>query len=491
MAIRLDTRVTRARFLAVAGSVAGVLALPIAPAGADVVPAPDQVDRYVSRPGFSPPIVQIRTALPSAAPGYVFLAPSTGPSQLGPLIVEPTGEPVWFRPLPLAGGLAANNFRVQEYRGEPVLTWWEGIYANGYGQGTYRLLDSSYAEIATFSAGNGLAGDLHEFLITPNDTALISAYNSVPTDLSPYGGPVQGRLLEGVVQEIDIESGAVLFEWHSGDHVAISESYLPQTAGLWDYFHLNSVDVADDGNLIVSARHTSAVYKLDRSSGDVLWRLGGMRSDFTMGEGTHFAFQHDARDHGNGVLSIFDDGAYSLESAIEPASRAIVLHLDTVAMAAELARADVSPGGVVSFAEGNAQVLGDGGMFVGWGTTPEVSEFAADGTLRFDAVISGGGTSYRAFRAPWRAAPTGPPNVAVRLNHDGSTQLYVSWNGATETSYWQIHGGRTKSTLQPVRTVARTGFETSIRLERSYPFLAAVALGERRTTLASSHVIRT
>jgi Arylsulfotransferase (ASST) len=488
-----DTRLSRGRFLAAAGAFVGALALPISRATA-AAPAPaapaNAVFDFVSRPGFAPPVIEVKTALPSAAPGYVLLAPATGPSQFGPLIVDETGEPIWFRPLPIYGGLVAQNFRVQEYLGKPVLTWWEGRYANGFGEGTYYVFDTAYKEVAQVSAGNGLAGDLHEFLVTPNNTALISAYNSVPTDLSAYGGPVQGQLLEGVVQEIDIASGAVLFEWHSSDHVAISESYLPQTAGLWDYFHLNSIDETDDGNILISARHTSTVYKLDRSSGDILWRLGGMNSDFAMGDGTRFAYQHDARDHGNGVVTIFDDGAFNPVSAIEPASRAITLQLDTNAMTAELTRADVNPSGVVSFAEGNAQVLDDGGMFVGWGTNPEISEFAADGTLRFDAVLAGGGTSYRAFRAPWSGTPSGPPNLTARPNADGSTQLFVSWNGATDLSDWQIHGGETRGTLRPLLTTTRTGFETSIRIEKTYPFLAAVALDAKRRTLASSRVVK-
>lgn len=492
MTAGLDSRISRARFLAAAGSFVGAVALPVSRAtAADVAPSSDPVRTFVSRPDFAPPVVEVRTALPSTAPGYILFAPSTGSSQLGPLIVDGTGEPVWFRPLPMVGGLSVHNFRAQEYRGEPVLTWWEGTYANGFGSGTCHIVDAGYREIAQVSAGNGLGCDLHEFLITANDSALISAYNAVPTDLSAYGGPVQGQLLEGVVQEVDIATGAVLFEWHSADHVPISESYLQEEAGLWDYFHLNSIDIADDGNVLVSARHTSTVYKVDRSSGDILWRLGGMKSDFAVGEGARFAYQHDARDHGNGVISIFDDGAYSPQSAIEPASRGILLQLDTSAMTAELTRADANPSGIISFAEGNAQLLDDGGMFVGWGTVPQMSEFAADGTLRFDAVLPGGGTSYRTYRAPWTGAPAGPPNIAARPNGDGSTQLYVSWNGATEASHWQVHGGETKATLRPLQTVARTGFETSIRLERSYPFLAVVALDAKSRTLASSRVIRT
>ena len=149
-----------------------------------------------------------------------------------------------------------------------MLTWWEGEYADGYGQGEYVVLDSSYAEVARFGAGNGYAGDLHEFTITPDGTALISIFNNVAADLSSFGGPAAGTLLECVVQEIHIESGAVLFEWHSAEHVGVDESYLPVAAGLWDYFHLNSIDPLDDGNLLISARHTSTIYKLDKETGE-------------------------------------------------------------------------------------------------------------------------------------------------------------------------------------------------------------------------------
>ncbi len=485
-----QARFSRGRFFVLAGAGIGAVATPAARASVRAPVDAPSVRSYTSRPDLTPPVVDVSTALPTAAPGYVFLAPAVGP-QLGPLIVDDTGEPVWFRPLPLYSNMAAHNFRVQTYGGRPVLTWWEGKYANGFGQGEYVILDAGYQEVARFGAGNGYAGDLHEFTITPDDTALISVFNNVAADLSPYGGPADGTLLECIVQEIHIESGAVLFEWHSADHVGIDESYLPVTAGIWDYFHLNSIDPLDDGNLLISARHTSTVYKLDRQTGEIVWRLGGKKSDFAMGAGTQFAFQHDARGHAGDVVSIFDDGAYSAESAIEPASRAIVVQLDTGGMTAELARAEVNPESAVSFAMGNTQLLPDGGMFVGWGTTPECSEFAADGTLRFDAVIAGGAFSYRAFRCAWSGRPAARPNVKAEPNADGSVQLFVSCNGMTDISHWQILGGPDRSALRPLRTAVRTGFETSIRVKKAPACLAAVALDARSRTLATSRVIRT
>ena len=446
---------------------------------------------FTSRPDLNPPLVEVTTSLPSAAPGYIFLAPTSGPSQLGPLIIDETGEPVWFHPLPADSTKAVHNFRVQTFRGHQVLTWWEGQYANGFGQGEYVIFDSSYREIARFGAANGYSGDLHEFTITPHDTALISAYNSLTADLSPYGGPSEGSLLEGVVQEIDIKSGELLFEWHSADHVSVDESYVPVTAGLWDYFHLNSVDLLDDGNFLISARHPCAIYKLDRDSGEIIWRLGGKQSDFTMKPGTQFAYQHDAHGIPGGFISLFDDAAFTPASAVEPVSRAIILQLDSQAMTAELAREEANPQGALSFAMGNTQLLADGGMFVGWGTTPEISEFDADGTLRFDATLPGGGISYRAFRSPWNGTQTAaPPALVAKPNNDGSLQLFMSWNGATAISHWQILGGPSKSALRKLGTVPHAGFETTVVLKKAEPYLVAVPLDRRSRPLATTQVVR-
>ena len=118
-------------------------------------------------------------------------------------------------------------------------------------------------------------------------------------------------MLDGIVQEVDIETGEVLFEWHSLDHVGLEESYYQSVAGpqdwAFDYFHINSIDPNPDGYLTISARRTSAVYKVDRKTGEVVWRLGGKNSDFEMGPGTRTDWQHDARRHPDDNITIFDN----------------------------------------------------------------------------------------------------------------------------------------------------------------------------------------
>ncbi len=328
---------------------------------------------FISRPDLMPPTISIVTPDTGSTPGHVLLAPfnfpTTPPSTQasGPLIVDRNGQPLWFRPLT---GRTAMDVRVQRYRGAPVLTWWEGTVFGGYG-GTFLVADTAYKRVATVKAGNGYKADLHEFLITSRGTALISIYNEVRSDLSSVGGAVDGRLVEGVIQEIDIPSGRVLFEWHSLDHVSPAESFeLAVTPdGNVDYFHLNSIGVDGDGHLLISARHTSAVYKVHRRTGKVIWRLGGKRSDFALGPGLTFGYQHDARRHSDGTLTIFDNAA-SLPTQRGIASRSLRIRLDMSAKTASLARDYAAPDPRTAWAMGNAQQVADGGLFVGWGTFP-------------------------------------------------------------------------------------------------------------------------
>ena len=261
---------------------------------------PPPTQHFFSRPDLKPPLVRVQTAAHGTAPGYLFLAPKMVVAQAGPLIMDNRGEVVWFRPLNTRG---VTDFRVQKYRGKPVLTWWRGHVSNvGVGDGWYVIYDTSYSPVAEVRPGNGLVGDVHEFLITPRNTAVFTVYHRLPVDLSSVGGPKKGKVWDGIVQEVDIETGHVLFEWHSYPQVGVKESYAPPPpakagakAPPYDYFHINSIDVEPDGNFLVSARNTHTIYEIGRKTKKVLWRLGGKKSDFAMGTGTTFAWQHDAR----------------------------------------------------------------------------------------------------------------------------------------------------------------------------------------------------
>jgi hypothetical protein len=445
---------------------------------------------FVSRPDLTPPPITVNIPADGTEAGYLFVAPYDltatvpVPGKYGPLILDDTGEPVWFLPRPT---LTAVNFRVQRYHGRPVLTWYEGEVLDAYG-GNYHVYDDTYHELATVKAGNGLLGDLHEFLITSRNTALISIYSQVPHNLSPYGGPVAGQLVIGIVQEIDIPTGNVLFQWSSLDHVPVSESNMSQEtkAGNVDYFHLNSIGVDLDGDLLISSRHTSTVYKVDRKTGAVKWRLGGKKSDFEFLPGAAFNYQHDVRRHSDGTLTVFDNGAYGPGLTVEPFTRPIRLSLDMKAMTATLVQEYLPTTPRVAWAMGNLQQLPGGGEVVGWGTVGAFTEFDSLGGVRFDASFADGSVTYRAFRSPWNARPTGRPALAVTTSSDGTQTVYASWNGATEVDSWQVRGGVDPRGLRALRTVPRSGFETTIAIPATVGYVEVAALSASGKQLAVS-----
>jgi hypothetical protein len=438
---------------------------------------------FRSRPDLQPPAVTVSVRARERAPGHVFISPKLGRGQHGPLIVDDMGRPVWFR-----GGLYALNFRVQTYKGEPVLTWWEGKPRPRPSVGEYVILDGSYREIKRVQAGNGFKGNQHDFLITPQGTALLTVYNLVSRDLSDLGGPVAGRVIEGVAQEVDIETGEVLFEWHSLDHVGVEESYYDNYfSHQLDYFHINSIDVDHDDNLLLSARNTSAVYKIERRSGEILWRLGGKKSDFEMGKGTKIAWQHDARRQDDGTITIFDNGA---GPQVHPQSRGIVVELDEEEMKTTLVRKYTHPDALVSTSQGNMQVLPNGNVFVGWGSEPFVSEFSHDGELLFDARIPPDDDSYRAFRFPWKGQPAEAPDVAADRRSDDEVTLYASWNGATEVESWEVLAGPNPDRLEPLGSVPRNGFETAISARTQEPHVAVRARDSSGRILGTSGPVK-
>jgi hypothetical protein len=440
------------------------------------------VHHFHSRPDLRPPELTILRSSPKSE-GLLFLAPSSGPGQRGVLMLDEAGTVVYFHP---TTPHTAMNFRAARYRGEPVLTWWEGKAESGLGRGTHVIMDSSYRVVARLPAGAGLESDLHEFIITPHDTALVTSYEVRSANLAAVGGPAFGQVIGGVVQELAIPSGRVLFEWRSLDHVAIEETHAVYQGHPLDYFHVNSIDLAADGNLIVSARNTWGVYKVSRRSGEVVWRLGGKRSDFAMGRGTVFAWQHDARHHGD-TVTIFDDGA---APQVEPQSRVLVIKLDLAARRATLVRAyKHRPNRLVTQFMGNAQVLPNGNVVVGWGNEPYVTEFGPGGAILFDAKLPHGGQNYRAFRFAWSGRPTTRPAVAAPGGRHGSI-LYVSWNGATAVRSWRLLAGPRPGALAPAGSRRRTGFETALTPPPGSRYAAAVALDRHGRELGRSKPIR-
>lgn len=405
------------------------------------------------------------------------------------MIADGRGRIVWFKPVDINGDYGM-NFKVQFYKNEPVLTYWEGSVEGGNGAGDYRILDNSYDEIARIEA-DGFDGDHHEFLITPQNTALITIYNEVRADLTWAGGEAGDTIIEGVIQEIDIETGQLIFEWHSLDHVGLEESYAkftPGTTNAYDYFRINSVDLDNDGNLLVSAQETHTVYKIDRETGEVIWRLGGKNSDFEMEPNARFVRQHDARSRANGTISLLDNG----QPRTYKQSYGKVLALDTNSMTARLTRAYTHPAEIYADNQGNVQFLPNGNVFIGWGSEPYFSEFSDDGRLLFHGSLPPEAESYRAFRFPWAGSPVSRPAVSSEGSEGGSgdtATLYVSWNGATGISAWRILTGPDPESLESAGEVPWQGFETAIELQNPRAYVSIEALDPDGGVLEASEPV--
>jgi hypothetical protein len=478
----LGTRAVRqaaapARWLS---SVAG----PPAPPSVNIEPLPPpSFSRFVSRPDLTPVAVSITATSQlltrGSQAGYIFCAPKnpvaanpgrepahgTFPSGATPglMILDTSGDLVWFNPLPGPGEVPF-NFRVQTYKGMPTLTWFQGSVIDAHGAGHYVLADNTYQPVAQV-VSTGYPCDLHEFILTPEGTAVHSAYDD--TSLQHNGVPV----FIGHAQEVDVATNDLVFDWASYPAVGLDLSYTQPTRRYYDYFHINSIDVwpGPQRNLLVSARNTSAVYLVDRQTKQVAWQLAGKRSDFSMGPASRFWFQHDARalPDGSGI-SVFDDAS---PPCPERWASGKVLSLDTGSMSATLRHRYLHTDGELSTpSQGNCQLLADGSHFVGWGFRPYFSLYgpSSENTLGAPLILDGrfpdGAASYRSFLFDWTGYPPAselalvvqPAGVAGRFD------AWVSWNGATEVVSWRVNGGPSPTALSPLVTTPKIGFETVV-----------------------------
>ena len=490
----------------------------------DEPPVPHQT--FISRPDLKPAELKF-TQGPAwedtyaTAEEYVLLTPNfdTETPSSAATILDAAGNIVWMDPSGEHDDDAGHfDLRVQEYRGEPVLTYFKGPAAGGWGYGDIYLMDSSYQVFTTVTTGGSLpphSTDFHDMTITDDDTMLVLAYVAAPADLSALGGPEAGWVHDAVVQEIDIETGQVTFEWSALDHVPVTDTMLDFDEELqrqqdrldegdehakdgelgtrdnpYDYFHINSATVDHDGGLLLSARHTHAVYKIDRDTGALDWILGGTASDFTMDDDAVFAWQHAAARDDDGTLVLLDNHARNADD--DQSSRGLRLTLDEEAMTASVHTEYRPPAERPAGSMANLQLLENGNVVIGWGQQPFFSEYTRDGELIYDvchgAACHGGddgGGSYRAYKAAWEGHPTTQPRVVIQENASDDRHVYVSWNGATEVAQWRLLAGADEASATEQVTVDKESFETSLPLSTDSDYVAVEALDSDGHVLAT------
>jgi Arylsulfotransferase (ASST) len=448
------------------------------------------VQHYSTAPSLTPSTVRITTpAKPGAAVGDLFLAPYQGKGTPGPMIAEQNGNLVWFKPVP--AGDSATNLQVQQYQGKPVLTWWQGrILEVGFGQGEDQIYNTSYQHVATVRAGNGYHADLHEIRLTPEGTAWIDEFDPIEMNLSSYGGKSDGVLTDSVVQEIDVKTGLVMWEWHALGHIPISESNnpAPKYSYPWDYVHINTVDPGTSGDVLLSSRNTWTLYDVSIAGGGVRWRLGGAHSSFKQGAGTHFYWQHDAEWQPGGLISMFDNGSTPPK---EKQSRGLLLKPDTAAHTVTLVKQFTNPSKtLLASSQGNTLSLPGGDWLMGYGGLPNFTEYDSAGHVLLDGTLGKNVQDFRTYLAPWSATAPGSPAVLATAAGAGRASVAVSWNGATNVASWRVLAGATASSLQPVTSAPKSGFQTTLTVSAAGPFLAVQALDGSGSVLGTSATVK-
>jgi hypothetical protein len=457
--------------------------------------APADYQSFDTMPGVQAPILDVTVPDRDPAAGDILTTNGPGPGQYGPLIYTPSGQLVWFDEL--AHGETAEDLNEQTYDGQRDLTWWKGrVLSLGFGQVEDIVMNSRYQTVARIAGGNGLRADLHDFQLAPHDIAFITAFNPIRCNLSAVKGARDGIITDTAIQEIDIKTGLVRWEWHSLDHVPVEQSEVEVPAGAtpWDWFHLNSIDVEGgdsnrSGDIFISARSTWAGYQLQRGTGKILWRLGGLKSSFKMGPGTETAWQHDGRILADGQITFFDDGS---NPPIHSQSRAVRIALNFKTHKAHLVSAytHASPP-LLAASQGNTQTLPDGNTVVGYGGVPAISEYGVDGVLLFDANLPFDMSFYRAYRFPWRGRPASPPALLASLNDTSEeTIVHVSWNGATEVTAWRVLAAKHHGPLTAQATIPASGFESSTTLPTTYARVEAQALDAAGRVLGTSRTVK-
>lgn len=487
--------------------------------------------QYRSRPDLAPPRLNITISAEGTSPGYLFVAPFSGfpdvgnlhgPRQAAPYIFTDKGELVW------SGfsyfSIWATNFQAGRVNGENVLFSFEGSHNPGYGHGHGHItfLDENYETVKELRAGNHKIIDKHEFHIIDEKTGLVQIYQPVPYDLSPYGASKKQQwVVNAIFQELDIETGKVLFEWSSLDHVSPYESVLPINEGqagagfnssdAWDYFHINSVDKDKEGNYLLSAREAAALYKIDGKTGEVIWKLGGLpgitTSDFKSEKNLTFSFQHHARylrtseDGSKQIISFFDNSAHGTENKngkqvlYNSASSGKIVEVDTKNKKATLLFNGVAPYGLLAKSQGSTQVLPNGHVLVNWGSEGAITEFDSEENPIFHAFVDSGSLgehaeNYRAFKFNWTGTPHESIAVASYVT-DGGSNIYVSWNGDTRTEEWEVFSVDSNGDKNKVSTAKRSGFETKIHLPGEiYETVVVQAFDKNRKFLGESAQVK-
>jgi hypothetical protein len=369
---------------------------------------------------------------------YIFIDNRGGRGVPYNVIFDNSGSPVWYMRTPDE----RRDFKVQANGWATMIIRYGYEEFGGSGQG-FLALDNHYNPVRTFYAGNGYYTDEHELQVLANSGYLIIGRKEETVDMSQYvsGGSKSARVLETCVQEFTAND-ELIFQWAAWDYLDIRDIEISDPRSNRMYFsHMNSIDIDDDGHLIVSSRELSEVTKINRQTGDIIWRLGGAHNQFTYIndplQGTRN--QHAARVLGNNTYSMFDNG----NGHNPPLTRAVKYRLDTHAMTATLIW-EFHEAGKTSHYMGNAQQLPNGNMLINWaeGYLPKLTEVRPDGSKAFEMNWVDNYECYRVHRCTWNGMSE-VPRLEAELYPNNLTLIFNKF-GDPNVDYYRIYAGHSQ-----------------------------------------------
>ncbi|CZR64534.1 uncharacterized protein PAC_14432 [Phialocephala subalpina] len=453
-------------------------------------PAPWPLQSFKTAP-FTPPVFNVSKSGASLAPGYLFLTPLAlnGAVQSAAVIMTDGGDLIWSS----APG-DYTNLVTQPLDSKPVLSYWTGDTIGNNGYGHVSILDETYTEMyrvcpqaVAVTANSSITfpcyADAHESFITNHGSVLISMINVTAVDLSVEGGPKDGYIFDSLFFDVDIKTNKTLFRWsalEAGIPFTDSKALFNGSFGVgsrtdpWDWFHINAVQSIGDG-YIVNGRHLWTTFKLN-STGDIEWRItGDTGGDFALPGDGHFAWEHHARVEKatSTDLTLHYMNNFNAAPPFNGSnpSTGLSLHLDLTTNTASVLKNLIDPNeNIYNDAQGTFDPQANSNTLLGYGQIPAMKEFGPLGNEDVRMTIwygihnnSGpGAQSYRIYRREWVGTPAYDPVVVVQ-----GEMVYMSWNGATGITSWEVFAGDQEQDLKSVGKVPNAGFETMFQLSGS------------------------
>jgi len=265
-------------------------------------------------------------------------------------------------------------------------------------------MDSSGNLVNQYFTPAGFALDIHDLTVLEDGSYYILGRDHITIDMSQYvtGGDTAAILVAHTIHHMDASDNE-LWRWNSFDHYDIldADDHVDLTLHTIDWTHCNSVEVDNDGNIILSTRNFNEITKINRQTGEIIWRLGGKKNQFQFINDTRgFGRQHDARRHSNGNLILFDNGHF----LIPQYSSYVEYDLDEQNLTATLVRRYSRDESIFTLSRGAVQELPNENILISWGENinPYVTEIDTEDSIEFELVLPSLVHKYRAYRFPWQ-----------------------------------------------------------------------------------------